>query len=79
MNVLIRLLRGLVAVVVWLVAVVLLLVSVILCATLILLPLGLPLLVLTKRAFGLGTRLMLSRKATHPVDELRKSMAGATR
>jgi hypothetical protein len=68
-----RLLRGLLAVLVWLVALVLLLVSVLLCATLLLLPLGIPLLGVTRRLFGLGVRLATSRKVTHPVDELRKA------
>jgi hypothetical protein len=70
-----RLLRGLTALLLWVIGVVLLLVSLILCVTLIGLPLGIPLLGYTRRIFGLGVRLMTSRKITHPVDELAKSVA----
>lgn len=70
-----RLVRGLLAVVVWLLAIALGLVALLLCVSVILLPVGLPLLSYSRRLFGLGVRLMLSRKATHPVDELRKRLA----
>jgi uncharacterized RDD family membrane protein YckC len=71
----VRLLRGLLAVLVWLLALVLLLVAVLLCATLILLPLGIPLLRYALRLFGGGLRLTTSRKVTHPVDELHKAVS----
>ena len=70
-----RLLRGLLAVLTWVLGLVLLLVAVLLCATLILLPLGIPLLRYALRLFGGGTRLMTSRKVTHPIDEMRKGVA----
>jgi uncharacterized membrane protein len=72
----VRLLRGLLAVLVWLLALVLLLVAVLLCATLILLPLGIPLLRYALRLFGGGVRLTTSRKVTHPVDELHRALSG---
>ena len=70
-----RLLRGLLAVVTWVLGLVLLLVAVLLCATLILLPLGIPLLRYALRLFGAGTRLTTSRKVTHPVDEMRRTVS----
>ena len=69
-----RLLRGLLAVVVWLLAVVLLLVGALLSITLILLPLGLPIIRYAVRMFGAGLRLTTSRKVTHPIDELQKTL-----
>jgi hypothetical protein len=70
-----RLLRGLGALVVWLLTLVLLLVSALLCVTIVLLPLGIPLLLYTKKLFMVGLRLMTSRKVTHPIDELHKAAA----
>ena len=54
-----RLLRGLLAALLWILAGVLALVGLLLCVTLILLPLGVP-----------AVRLMLPRMFTHPVQEL---------
>jgi hypothetical protein len=68
-----RILRALVGSVVWLLACVLGLVGVLLCVTLILLPLGIPVLMLTRKLFALATALMVPRKVRHPVDELSKS------
>jgi hypothetical protein len=50
------------------------LVAVVLCLTIILLPLGIPLLLLSRRLFGVATRLMMPRQVTHPVSELDKSV-----
>jgi hypothetical protein len=68
-----RLLRGLAGVVLWVLAAVLGLVSVILCVTVILLPLGIPLLLLTRRMFTAAVRLMLPRDVAHPLQEAKKS------
>jgi hypothetical protein len=69
-----RVLRICLGLVVWSLTLILLLVSAILCVTVILLPLGIPLLLLTKKLFFAGLRLMTSRKVTHPVEELGKSL-----
>ncbi|MDQ1604059.1 MAG: hypothetical protein QOE01_1904 [Actinomycetota bacterium] len=71
-----RLIRGLLAVVLWLVALVVLLVALLLCVTVIGLPIGLPLLNYARRMFGAGLRLMTSRKVTHPVQEMQQALAG---
>ena len=70
-----RLLRGTLGLLVWILAALLSLVSVLLCVTVLLLPVGIPLLLLSKKMFGLGLRLITSRKVTHPIDELRKATA----
>ena len=62
-----RVLRALAGSLLWILASVLGLVAIILCATLILLPLGIPLLMLTRRLFGRAVRLFLPPGALHPV------------
>jgi hypothetical protein len=59
-----RVLRRLLALVVWVVATLLTLVAVILCVTLVLLPLGLPLMGAAMRMYGYGVKLMLPRLPT---------------
>jgi hypothetical protein len=56
-----RILRGLLAVLVWLLATVVMIVAAVLCITLILLPLGLPLMAFGLRLYGYGVQLMLPR------------------
>jgi len=69
-----RLLRGLLATVLWILATVIGLLAVILCVTIILLPLGIPLLLLSRKLFGAGGRLMLPRSVRHPLQEADKAM-----
>jgi hypothetical protein len=45
----------------------------ILCVTIILLPLGIPLLLLSRKLFSVGGRLMLPRSVRHPIQEADKS------
>jgi hypothetical protein len=68
-----RLLRGLLGALLWILASVLGLVAVILCVTVILLPIGIPLLLLSRRMFTKAVRLLLPRSAAHPVQEGVKS------
>ena len=74
-----RLLKGLLAALLWILAAVVGLLGVVLSLTLILLPLGLPLLGLARRMFGLSMQLVLPRTVTHPVDELDKATRRAGR
>lgn len=62
-----RVLRALGGALLWIVAAVLGLVGVLLCATVILLPVGIPLLMLTRRLFTQSIRLFLPAGALHPV------------
>jgi hypothetical protein len=59
--------------VLWILAGVLGLVGVLLSVTLILLPLGIPVLMLSKKLFSYAMTLMVPRKVRHPVAELGKS------
>jgi hypothetical protein len=54
------------------------LVGVVLCVTVILLPLGIPVIMLARRMFGLATGMVVPRAVRHPVKELdrRGSKAG---
>ena len=56
-----RILRGIGAVVVWLLATVVMVVALVASVTIVLLPLGVPLLVLGLRLYGYGVRLMIPR------------------
>jgi hypothetical protein len=67
-----RLLRGLLGTLLWVVASLLGLVAVLLCATIVLLPLGVPLLGIVRKTYGLATRLLLPRAVSHPVEETKK-------
>lgn len=69
-----RILRGVLGAVVWIVASVIGLVAVILCVTVILLPLGIPLLLLSRRLFGASASLILPRQVRHPIQEADKSV-----
>lgn len=69
-----RFLRGLGGVLLWLVASLVGLVGAVLCVTIILLPLGIPLLLVARRMFGISMKLLLPREMTHPVDEASKSL-----
>ena len=62
-----RVLRALLGALLWILASVLGLVAVILCVTVVLLPLGIPLLMVTRRLFGLSIRLFLPPGAAHPL------------
>jgi hypothetical protein len=62
-----RVLRGFAGALLWILASLLGLVSVLLCATVILLPLGIPLLMVTRRLFGASIRLFLPAGARHPL------------
>jgi hypothetical protein len=54
--------------------------GVLLCVTIILLPLGIPLLLIARRLFGLSARLVLPKAVVHPVKELQKrTTAGPSR
>jgi hypothetical protein len=69
----VRLVRVLVGAVFWILAVVVGLVAAILCVTTILLPIGIPLLLLSRRLFGASTRQFLPRKVRHPLQEADKA------
>lgn len=71
-----RVLRTALGLLVWVVALLLTIVGVVLCVTVLLIPVGVPLLMLCRRLFGAGLRLITSRKITHPVEELRRATAG---
>jgi hypothetical protein len=71
-----RILRGTAGALLWIVAAVLGLVAVVHCITLILLALGLPLLGVSRRVFGLAVRLMLPREVAHPVKQTGKRLRG---
>jgi hypothetical protein len=62
---------------VWLVAGVVAALGVLLCITLVLLPLGIPLLLVARRLFGLSARLVLPRAVVHPVKELQRRATSA--
>ena len=64
-----RILRGMAGALLWIVAAVL-------CITVILLPVGLPLLGVSRRVFGMAVRLMLPREVAHPVEQTRKRLRG---
>ena len=68
-----RLLRGLLGALLWIPASLLGLVAVVLCVTVILLPVGVPLLMLSRRMFTKAVQLLLPRSMSHPVEELGKS------
>ena len=59
---------------VWIVAGVVGLLGIVLSVTVILLPLGIPLLMLARRLFGVAATLALPRKVRHPAQEMKKSM-----
>jgi hypothetical protein len=67
-------LRWLGAGLVWILAGLLGLVGGLLCVTVILLPLGIPVLMLARRLFGLSARLVLPRAARHPAEETGKAL-----
>jgi hypothetical protein len=69
-----RFLRGLGGVLLWIVASLIGLLGAVLCVTIILLPLGIPVLLVARRMFGISTKLLLPREMTHPVDEASKSL-----
>jgi hypothetical protein len=76
----VKVLRRVGAGLVWLVASVVGSLGVLLSLTIILLPLGVPLLMLARRLFGLSARLMLPRSVVHPVKELqRRTTTGPSR
>jgi hypothetical protein len=56
----------------WIGASLLGLVAVLLCVTVILLPVGIPMLMLSRRMFTRSVALMLPRAMSHPLDESRK-------
>jgi hypothetical protein len=58
-----RILRGIAALLIWVVATLLFVVSVVLCITLILIPLGIPLMALAMRLYVFGVQLMAPRSA----------------
>jgi hypothetical protein len=62
---------------VWLVAGVVAALGVLLCITIVLLPLGIPLLLISRRLFGLSARLVLPRAVVHPVKELQRRTTAA--
>lgn len=68
-----RLLRALAGSVLWILAGVLGLLGVVLSVTIILLPVGIPLLMLSRRLFRYTAVLFLPREVRHPVQELGKS------
>ncbi len=68
-----RLLRGLLGALLWILAALVGLVGCVLCVTVILLPVGIPLLMLARRMFTQAVRLLLPRKVSHPVEEMKKS------
>jgi len=72
-------LRWLLAGLVWVVAGLLGLVGALLCVTIILRPLGIPLLMLTRRLFSWGAALVLPRAARHPVQEAADALARGTK
>ncbi|AIY17458.2 hypothetical protein KR76_13080 [Pimelobacter simplex] len=63
-------LRWTAAALLWIVGGLLGLVGGLLCVTVILLPLGIPVLFLTRRVFGLAGRLVVPRELRHPISEL---------
>lgn len=69
----VRLVRVLLGTVFWILAVLVGLVAAILCVTIILLPIGIPLLLLSRRLFGASTRQFLPRKVRHPIQEADKA------
>jgi hypothetical protein len=69
-----RVVRGIGGALLWIVATLLGLVGVLLCVTVILLPLGLPLLMVSRRMFGAAIKLVMPRAASHPLDEGGKTL-----
>lgn len=67
-----RLLRATLGALLWILGAVLALVALLLCATIVLLPVGVPLLMLSRRLVGQSVRLMLPRSLAHPVRGLDK-------
>lgn len=58
----------------WILASLLGVVAGLLCITVVLLPVGIPLLLLTRRLFGVAWRLWMPRGLSHPVEELGKTV-----
>jgi hypothetical protein len=69
-----RFVRGLGGVLLWIVASLLGVVGAVLCVTVILLPVGIPLLLIARRMFGIATKLLLPREMSHPVEETAKTL-----
>jgi hypothetical protein len=69
-----RIIRGMGGALLWVVAALLGLVGVLLCVTVILLPLGLPLLLVARKLFGIAIKMVMPRAAAHPVKESGKSL-----
>jgi hypothetical protein len=67
-----KLLRWLGAGLVWILAGLVGLVGGLLCVTILLLPLGIPLIMLSRRLFSVAGRLVMPRALRHPVKELDK-------
>ena len=55
------------------------LVGVILCATLVLLPLGIPVVMLSRRLFKTAGQLVVPKPVRHPVEQLKDSSSGSAR
>jgi hypothetical protein len=72
-----RILRWLAAGLIGTVGAVLGLVGALLCVTLILIPLGIPVLMLSRRVFGLASRIVVPRSVRHPVKELDRRSSDA--
>jgi hypothetical protein len=66
-------LRWLAAGLVWIVAGVVGLLGGVLCITVILIPLGIPLIMLSRRLYGVSARLVLPRSVRHPLKEMDKA------
>jgi hypothetical protein len=69
-----RILKGLAASLLWILAGVVGLVALLLCLTVILLPVGIPLLMLSRRMMGAAVRLMVPPEIAHPVATSKKSL-----
>lgn len=67
-----RFLRGLLGGVLWIVGGLLGLVGIVLCVTILLLPLGIPLLMVSRRVLSRAVQLMLPRALAHPIGEVTK-------
>jgi hypothetical protein len=65
-------LRWLAAGLLWILAGLLGVVGALLCVTIVLLPLGIPAILLARRLFSMSTRLLVPRKARHPVEHAGK-------
>ncbi len=69
-----RMVRGMGGALLWIVACVIGLLGAVLSITLILLPLGLPLLLMSRKLFGVAMKLFMPRSISHPVEEAGKSL-----